>query len=156
MYGTHVLPLQQPAGHELALHVHCPRTHTWVESQAAHALPPVPHAPGDWPASSSQVPLVPPLQHPFGQVVALQDAAASWETCASDTLPSWDTPESCGLLPSPLPVPASSLVAASPAGSAGMSNKAPHPESATVKPASTMERGVLRMSPARPGRRPRA
>lgn len=63
-YGTHVLPLQQPFGHELALHTHVPLEQVWPLPHGApaphrhwpdahvfvdpehgpQAAPPVPHA----------------------------------------------------------------------------------------------------------------
>ncbi len=48
-YGTHVLPLQQPAGHEVASHTHRPLAlHSWPVVHAAQAAPPAPH---DWEVS---------------------------------------------------------------------------------------------------------
>ena len=45
-YGTHALPLQQPAGHEVASHTHRPLAlHSWPVVHAAQAAPPAPH---DW------------------------------------------------------------------------------------------------------------
>jgi hypothetical protein len=42
-YGTHVLPLQQPPGQELASHTHAPLPlHSWPGAQEPHAAPPVP------------------------------------------------------------------------------------------------------------------
>jgi hypothetical protein len=87
---VHVLPLQQPFGHELALHTHAPPTHRWpaahaaldphahapflhesavLGSQATHAAPPVPHAPLEG------VVHVLPLQQPLGHEVALHTHA---------------------------------------------------------------------------------
>lgn len=84
---SQTLPLQQPVGQEVALHTHCPRTHTWPEPQAAplphvhvpvgehvsafaphfwQAAPFVPHAAVD--ADSHTV----PLQQPVGHDVASQ------------------------------------------------------------------------------------
>ncbi len=44
-YGTHALPLQQPVGHEVASHTHCPVVllHSWPVPQAPHAAPAAPH-----------------------------------------------------------------------------------------------------------------
>ena len=63
-YGTHVLPLQQPAGHEVASQTHCPVTlsHSWPMLHGAHAAPLAPHEEFDSLVSASQV--EPPLQHP--------------------------------------------------------------------------------------------
>jgi hypothetical protein len=38
-YGMQVAPLQQPSGHELALHTHCPVivSHAWPVAHAPHA-----------------------------------------------------------------------------------------------------------------------
>jgi hypothetical protein len=71
---THALPLQQPVGHVLALQTHTPFVvplHTCPEGSvhAAHAAPPVPQDEVDCAAYGSHVPVVPPLQQPFGQVV---------------------------------------------------------------------------------------
>jgi hypothetical protein len=42
-YGTHVFPLQQPLGHELAVHVHTPEElQDCVDAHGAHAIPPLP------------------------------------------------------------------------------------------------------------------
>jgi hypothetical protein len=47
-YGSQVpLDVQQPFGHELALHTHCPPLHAWPVAQALQAAPPVPHDPPD-------------------------------------------------------------------------------------------------------------
>jgi len=68
-YGTHVLPLQQPPGHEVASHTHLPLgVHSWPVAHGPQVAPPVPHEPFDSEANASQVPLVPPTQQPFGQV----------------------------------------------------------------------------------------
>ncbi len=37
-----MVPLQQPFGHELALHRHAPPEHTWPELQAPQVAPAVP------------------------------------------------------------------------------------------------------------------
>jgi hypothetical protein len=95
--GSHVPvgpPLQQPSGHDVAsqthapplqclpaaqagppLHVHCPLVHALVVigSHAAHVPPLVPHDPVDCEPSASQVPGVPPTQHPVAQVLASQE-----------------------------------------------------------------------------------
>jgi hypothetical protein len=65
-------PLQQPPAHVFALHAHVP----FVLSQrplphAAHVAPAAPHEAPDSEAYSWHVPPGPPLQHPFGQEVAL-------------------------------------------------------------------------------------
>jgi hypothetical protein len=65
-----VLPLQHPFGHELALHTHAPELHAWLAAQAAQVAPAVPHEDADSPEYASQVPVAPPLQQPFGQVLA--------------------------------------------------------------------------------------
>jgi hypothetical protein len=48
-YGTHVLPLQQPPGQEVASHTHCPVVllHSCPEAHAPHVPPPLPQAPFD-------------------------------------------------------------------------------------------------------------
>ena len=64
-------PLQQPLGHEVASQTHFPvALHSWPDAHAAQLAPPVPQDDGDSEAYASQVPLTPPLQHPFGQVLA--------------------------------------------------------------------------------------
>jgi hypothetical protein len=66
-----VPPLQQPLGHEVASQTHCPvALHSWPVPQAAQLAPPVPQDDADSEAYASQVPLVPPLQQPFGHVRA--------------------------------------------------------------------------------------
>jgi hypothetical protein len=85
---THVVPLQQPAGHDVALHSHAPETHCTPLAQAAPA--PQAHVPSDVHVSAviPQLVHVPPCsphcdgvdgstqalpeQHPAGQVVGLQ------------------------------------------------------------------------------------
>jgi hypothetical protein len=44
-YATHVLPLQQPFGHDWASQTHCPLVvlHACPDGQAMHATPPEPH-----------------------------------------------------------------------------------------------------------------
>jgi hypothetical protein len=60
--GTHVLPLQQPAGQDAASQTHCPEPlQAWPAPQAAQAAPPAPQEPADSLESGSHVP---PLQHP--------------------------------------------------------------------------------------------
>ena len=70
--GTHVLPLQQPLGHELALQTHWPVVvlHVWPALQAPHAAPAAPQELLDSEAYASQVPL--DVQQPLGQEVASQ------------------------------------------------------------------------------------
>ncbi len=47
-YVTHVLPLQQPAGHEAASHTHWPAAlHAWPLAQLAQLAPPVPQEDDD-------------------------------------------------------------------------------------------------------------
>ena len=61
-YGTQLLPLQQPAGHEAALQTQAPPTHCWP---ALHAGPsPQPHTPfeqtsPDVPHETQALPLAP-------------------------------------------------------------------------------------------------
>jgi len=76
-YKTQVLPLQQPVGQELELQTHCPVVwlHAWPDAQAEQLAPPVPHEGVDSEAWASQVPVTPPLQQPFGHVVASQEQA---------------------------------------------------------------------------------
>ena len=61
-YGSHVLPLQQPFGHEEELHVQTPvPLQVWPVAQAAQLTPPLPHS-----VSFSLVSAThdPPLQQP--------------------------------------------------------------------------------------------
>ena len=45
----HVLPLQQPFGHDAASHTHAPLAlHAWPEAQAPQVAPAVPQEPLDW------------------------------------------------------------------------------------------------------------
>ena len=69
--ATQVVPLQQPDGQVVALHVaaHAPELQAWPEAQTAHAAPPLPHWETDCADWATQVL---PLQQPDGQVVALQ------------------------------------------------------------------------------------
>jgi hypothetical protein len=62
-YGTQVLPLQQPAGQDVASQTHCPVEvlHRWPELHAAQVAPDAPQAPLVSPTSGLHVP---PLQHP--------------------------------------------------------------------------------------------
>lgn len=45
VYGTHVVPLQQPFGHEVASQTHLPvvLSHSWPSEHPAQVAPPVPH-----------------------------------------------------------------------------------------------------------------
>ena len=98
--GSHVLPLQQPSGHEVGLQTHCPEavSHAWPESQAAQASPPVPHA-----ATESDPPEthVLPLQHPVEHDVALQ---MHWPAVESVPVVSHAWPETQAVQAAP-PVP---------------------------------------------------
>jgi hypothetical protein len=38
-----VVPLQQPCGHDVASHTHCPLTQSWFEPQPPQVAPFVPH-----------------------------------------------------------------------------------------------------------------
>ncbi len=71
-YGTQVVPLQQPLGHEVASQTHCPLVllHSWPVAHEPQLAPPVPHEALDCETNASHVPPVPPLQQPFGQVLA--------------------------------------------------------------------------------------
>lgn len=62
---------QQPLGHDVASQTHWPllRSHSWPVAQDAHVAPPVPQDVGDSLPYASHDPLVPPLQHPFAQVL---------------------------------------------------------------------------------------
>ena len=66
-----MLPLQQPVGHEVASHTHSPVAllHSCPDKHPAQVAPPAPHEPFDSEAYAWQVPLVPPLQQPLGQVL---------------------------------------------------------------------------------------
>jgi hypothetical protein len=70
-YATHVVPLQQPFGHELALQTHWPVLvlHVSPVPHALHAAPPAPHDMDDSADSASQVePLQQPAQAPPPQL----------------------------------------------------------------------------------------
>ena len=74
--STHVVPLQQPKGQELASQTHCPTvlspavlSHSWPDTQGPHAAPPVPHEVLDSDAYRTHVPVGPPLQQPVGHDV---------------------------------------------------------------------------------------
>jgi hypothetical protein len=70
--GKHTLPLQQPLGHVVALHVeppvHAPLLHVCAPLQVAQLEPPAPHAEVEVPGMHTS-----PTQHPLGHVVTLQD-----------------------------------------------------------------------------------
>lgn len=90
LIALHVLPVQQPVGHDVALQTHwpptqsCPGSHAppvpqthwpprhvsprWLVAQSKHTTPLVPHGAGP-PSLRWQTPL---KQQPFGQLVALQ------------------------------------------------------------------------------------
>lgn len=77
--GTHMLPLQQPIGQDVASQTHCPlvlhaspATHTW---QAA------PPAPQTSELSAESDTHVVPLQQPL-QLLLLQDEASAGPSCA--------------------------------------------------------------------------
>jgi hypothetical protein len=71
-YRTQVLPLQQPPGQDAALQTHWPLvlSHAWPDAHAAQVAPEAPQEAFDSEVYASQVPLVPPLQQPLGQVLA--------------------------------------------------------------------------------------
>ena len=95
-----MLPLQQPLGHELASHTHCPvpLLHSWPDPQAEQLAPPVPQEPFDSDVYASHVPLVPPTQQPLGHVVASHEqtpAVLSQRPFAQDAhatppIPHWE------------------------------------------------------------------
>jgi hypothetical protein len=69
-------------------------SHSWVDVHAAHVAPPVPHDELDSEPYSSQFPVAPPLQQPFGQVEALHaqvpEAMSQMQPAhASPPLPHW-------------------------------------------------------------------
>jgi hypothetical protein len=69
--GVHIVPLQQPFGHEAALHTQVPwAEQVWPVAQGAQAAPPTPQVGGlevrHWPVESQQ---------PFGHEVALHTQA---------------------------------------------------------------------------------
>ena len=94
--ATQVVPLQQPPGHEVALHTQVPPEQVWPLPQAApaphlhaplvqvlvlpeqgpHAAPPVPQAAALCPAPVRHTPA---LQQPVGQLVASQTQTAAAE-----------------------------------------------------------------------------
>ena len=61
-YGSHVLPLQQPLGHEAEVQTHVPvPLHACPVAQAAQLTPPAPHWPLVSPPRATQLP---PAQQP--------------------------------------------------------------------------------------------
>ena len=72
-YGSQLLPLQQPAGHDVASQTHEPVVllHSWPDAQAAHAAPLAPQEVFDSLDRASQVPA---LQQP------VQDAPLQLQT----------------------------------------------------------------------------
>jgi hypothetical protein len=106
-YGTHVLPLQQPFGQDVASQTHCPVVvlHSWPVAHAAQLAPAAPHDP---PFSDAYGTHVLPLQHPFGHDVASHTQRPplhSWPTAhAMQTAPAApqdavDSPESGSHVP---------------------------------------------------------
>jgi hypothetical protein len=63
---THVVPLQQPLGHDVGSHTHALPLQRCPVAHAMQTPPPVPHAAD----VSAVTQLVPPLQQPFGHDVA--------------------------------------------------------------------------------------
>jgi hypothetical protein len=74
---THVPLLQHPLHEVEPEHVQAPAEHVEPELQLSHVAPPVPQAEALWVTNGMQLPVVPPLQQPFGQVVGLQAVGAS-------------------------------------------------------------------------------
>jgi hypothetical protein len=75
-YATHALPLQQPFEHELAVQTHWPfAPHAWPVAHPPHVAPAVPQEVADSDPYASHVPVAPPLQQPFGHVLASQEHA---------------------------------------------------------------------------------
>ena len=60
-YGSQVLPLQQPFGHDAALQTHAPLLHVWPAAHAKQFAPPAPH---DEAVSLESGSHVEPLQQP--------------------------------------------------------------------------------------------
>jgi hypothetical protein len=79
-YCTHVLPLQQPFAHDVALQTHCPvpRLHSCPDAHAPQVAPPVPHDVFDSAAWASHVP---PLQQPAGHEVTSQTHCPPLHSC---------------------------------------------------------------------------
>jgi hypothetical protein len=107
---SQTLPLQQPVGHELALHTHMPPAHAWPAAQAGPE--PQEHVPSVQPSASArlhatqlapvmpQAPLVgivhvAPWQHPAGQDFASQTHAPPTHSCPAthgEPVPHWHMP----------------------------------------------------------------
>jgi hypothetical protein len=66
--------VQQPLGQDVPSQTHWPLPvlHSCPDAHPAQVAPPVPHDPFDSDAYGSHVPLLPPLQHPFGHDVPSQ------------------------------------------------------------------------------------
>jgi hypothetical protein len=115
---SHWLPLQHPPPHDVlsqthapvtqccpVVHgepvpqVHCPVVGEQLSDSAPHGAQLSPWRPHSGPVGGETH--VGPLQHPFGQVCALQTHAPDWQTCpaphAAD-VPHWHTPEDEQLL----------------------------------------------------------
>ncbi len=71
-YGTQVLPLQQPFGHEVASHTHPEELleHSSLVEQAPHTAPATPHDALVCEAYATHVPPTVAVQHPLGHDVA--------------------------------------------------------------------------------------
>lgn len=68
---TQLCPLQQPMGHELALHTHWPVavSHSWPAAHATQTAPPAPHAAVDSMPAGKHAP--PAVQQPLGHELGL-------------------------------------------------------------------------------------
>jgi hypothetical protein len=97
--GRHVLPLQQPFGHDVELQTHCPALlHSWPEAHAVQAAPPVPHCVLDSPEGATHAPEAqqpaheepPQLHAPFeheSPLLHAAHAAAPVPHCVADCEP---------------------------------------------------------------------
>jgi hypothetical protein len=81
---THVVPLQQPLGHEVASHTHMPvaALHSWPDAHVAHIPPPMPHAVLDCEPGATHVP--PGVQQPLGHELAVH---TQWPVLVSQDWP---------------------------------------------------------------------
>jgi hypothetical protein len=81
---THVVPAQQPVGHEVASHTHAPVavSHPCPDAHCAHIAPPVPHALLPCIPGATHAPLG--VQHPPGHVLVLH---TQWPELVSHSVP---------------------------------------------------------------------
>jgi hypothetical protein len=96
-YASHVVPLQQPIGHEVGSQTHCPPEHSWPAAHTPHVAPPLPHSVFDslmmpWQAPPEvQQPVQVPPPHVHAPLV--QASPAPHALHCAPAVPHW--PDDC-------------------------------------------------------------